>query len=57
MGTLMLTVAISSFFIHIIRLWGPWSPIHLFVDPGPGDIAPGRSGGPASTTLDVIVTR
>jgi uncharacterized membrane protein len=27
--TLMLTVAISSLFIHIIRLWGPWSPIHL----------------------------
>jgi uncharacterized membrane protein len=26
---LMLTVAISSFFIHIIRLWGAWSPIHL----------------------------
>jgi len=26
---LMLTVAISSLFIHEIRLWGPWSPIHL----------------------------
>src|SRR5438132_7793310 len=26
---LMLTVAISSFFIHEIRLWGEWSPIHL----------------------------
>jgi uncharacterized membrane protein len=26
---LMLTVVISSFFIHEIRLWGPWSPIHL----------------------------
>ena len=26
---LMLTVAISSLFIHTIRLWGPWSPIHL----------------------------
>jgi uncharacterized membrane protein len=26
---LMLTVAVSSFFIHVIRLWGPWSPIHL----------------------------
>jgi uncharacterized membrane protein len=26
---LMLSVAISSFFIHEIRLWGPWSPIHL----------------------------
>ena len=26
---LMLTVAISSFWIHDIRLWGPWSPIHL----------------------------
>ena len=28
-ATLMLTVVISSFFIHQIRLWGPWSPIHL----------------------------
>src|SRR5712671_1834835 len=26
---LMLTVALSSLFIHKIRLWGPWSPIHL----------------------------
>jgi uncharacterized membrane protein len=26
---LMLTVSVSSFFIHTIRLWGPWSPIHL----------------------------
>jgi uncharacterized membrane protein len=26
---LMLMVAISSFWIHQIRLWGPWSPIHL----------------------------
>lgn len=26
---LMLAVAISAFFIHTIRLWGPWSPIHL----------------------------
>jgi uncharacterized membrane protein len=26
---LMLAVAISSLFIHQIRLWGPWSPIHL----------------------------
>ena len=25
----MLAVAISSLFIHQIRLWGPWSPIHL----------------------------
>jgi uncharacterized membrane protein len=28
-GALMLAVVISSFFIHVIRLWGPWSPIHL----------------------------
>src|SRR5260370_20846576 len=28
-GMLMLTVAVSSLFIHKIRLWGPWSPIHL----------------------------
>lgn len=26
---LMLTVALSSFWIHEIHLWGPWSPIHL----------------------------
>jgi uncharacterized membrane protein len=26
---LMAAVALSSFFIHDIRLWGPWSPIHL----------------------------
>ena len=26
---LMVTVAVSSFWIHRIRLWGPWSPIHL----------------------------
>jgi uncharacterized membrane protein len=26
---LMLTVAVSSFWIHEIRLWGPWSPIHF----------------------------
>jgi uncharacterized membrane protein len=28
-AVLMLTVAISSLFIHEIRLWGQWSPIHL----------------------------
>jgi uncharacterized membrane protein len=28
-AALMLIVAISSFFIHQIRSWGPWSPIHL----------------------------
>jgi uncharacterized membrane protein len=26
---LMLTISLSAFFIHTIRLWGPWSPIHL----------------------------
>jgi uncharacterized membrane protein len=26
---LMLVVCISSFFIHELRLWGEWSPIHL----------------------------
>jgi uncharacterized membrane protein len=26
---LMLVVCVSSFFIHQIRMWGPWSPIHL----------------------------
>src|SRR5271170_7961178 len=28
-ASLMLAVVISSFFIHTIRMWGPWSPIHL----------------------------
>ena len=28
-AVLMLSVAVSSLFIHEIRLWGPWSPIHL----------------------------
>ncbi|HTZ01844.1 MAG TPA: DUF2306 domain-containing protein [Xanthobacteraceae bacterium] len=27
--TLMLVVSVTAFFIHTIRLWGPWSPIHL----------------------------
>jgi len=27
---LMLTISVSAFFIHAIRMWGPWSPIHLF---------------------------
>ena len=27
--TLMLIVAGSSFWIHDLRIWGPWSPIHL----------------------------
>jgi uncharacterized membrane protein len=26
---LMLAVSLSAFFIHEIRLWGEWSPIHL----------------------------
>jgi len=26
---LMVTVAASSFWIHELRIWGPWSPIHL----------------------------
>src|SRR5262245_32158696 len=26
---LMLVVAVSSFWIHHLRIWGPWSPIHL----------------------------
>src|SRR5229473_448246 len=28
-ATLMLAVVVSSFFIHEIRLWGPFGPIHL----------------------------
>jgi uncharacterized membrane protein len=26
---LMVVVAVSTAFVHQIRLWGPWSPIHL----------------------------
>jgi uncharacterized membrane protein len=26
---LMVVAGVSAFFIHEIRLWGPWSPIHL----------------------------
>lgn len=26
---LMGLVAVSSFWIHTIRMWGPWSPIHI----------------------------
>jgi uncharacterized membrane protein len=26
---LMTVVSVTAFFIHEIRLWGPWSPIHL----------------------------
>lgn len=26
---LMLAVSLTSFFIHTIRVWGPWSPIHI----------------------------
>jgi len=28
-ASLMLIVALSSFWIHELRIWGPWSPIHL----------------------------
>jgi uncharacterized membrane protein len=28
-AALMLVVCISAFFIHELRVWGPWSPIHL----------------------------
>jgi uncharacterized membrane protein len=28
-ATVMILVAGTSFFIHTIRTWGPWSPIHL----------------------------
>lgn len=26
---LMLVAVLSSFFIHELRMWGPWSPIHI----------------------------
>jgi uncharacterized membrane protein len=25
----MVIVSVSAFFIHELRVWGPWSPIHL----------------------------
>jgi uncharacterized membrane protein len=28
-AALMAVVGVTAFFIHEIRLWGPWSPIHL----------------------------
>lgn len=28
-ATLMILIAGTSLFIHTIRTWGPWSPIHL----------------------------
>ncbi|MBX3518457.1 MAG: DUF2306 domain-containing protein [Xanthobacteraceae bacterium] len=28
-AVLMLTIAVTSFWINEIKLWGPWSPIHL----------------------------
>jgi uncharacterized membrane protein len=28
-AALMLTIAVTSFWISEIKLWGPWSPIHL----------------------------
>jgi uncharacterized membrane protein len=27
--TLMVIVSVTAFFIHELRIWGPWSPIHL----------------------------
>src|SRR5580700_4995444 len=27
--TLMVVVSVTAFFIHQLRIWGPWSPIHL----------------------------
>jgi uncharacterized membrane protein len=26
---LMVVIAVTSFWIHDLRVWGPWSPIHL----------------------------
>ena len=28
-AVLLATIAVSSFFIHKLRIWGPFSPIHL----------------------------
>jgi uncharacterized membrane protein len=27
--SLMVVVSVTAFFIHELRIWGPWSPIHL----------------------------
>jgi uncharacterized membrane protein len=27
--TLMVIICVTSFWIHDLRVWGPWSPIHL----------------------------
>jgi uncharacterized membrane protein len=27
--TLMVVICVTSFWIHDLRIWGPWSPIHL----------------------------
>ncbi len=28
-AALMVVISVSAFWIHELRLWGPWSPIHL----------------------------
>jgi uncharacterized membrane protein len=28
-AALMVVIAVTSFWIHDLRVWGPWSPIHL----------------------------
>ena len=28
-AALMIVICVSAFWIHELRLWGPWSPIHL----------------------------
>ena len=45
---LMLTVCISSFWIHELRVWGEWSPIHLLVDLHAGGVAAGGPPCPAA---------
>src|SRR5216684_4920987 len=53
---LLLVISASSFLIHGIRMWGPWSPIHIlsvFPRPQPGicrRLWEGRFGGRGNRT-------
>ena len=47
---LMTIVGVSAFFIHEIRLWGPWSPIHLLAIYHAGDAAVRRAARACRTT-------
>src|SRR5580693_5602232 len=53
--TLMAVVSLSSFWIHQLRLWGPWSPIHL-LSIFTLAMLPWRSGPPIATRSTVTAT-